>query len=459
MTLKKILGSVLVVVITLSALSSYAAAQETDDEIVLTIWGDPGGNCINDPENDWSFCAFARMVDTLWHEQHPNIRIEWVDMGWDETLRQNLVAAVEDGTEPDITIGESFMPTLTQQGLFLPLTASEDFKNNLIPATVEGVTWNDEIYGVAVFTGIFTLEVNADVLLANGYDINTVALTTWEQVLTVAQDITESSGGTFYGYSILGPTEFLAAAPFRVVPYLYQAGVELCETQACEVPILNDPNAIPVYEWFRDLYQVTDQAVAFSGNEAAVFSQLFSGLSAMQTAGSWHIDWAESSGCVDCRYFPLPIIDGGEPSNVVVGNAIYAALASTEHPEEAQSFLEFIGSPEVQNAVFWTGGVGRLPTTYSGINSIFSVVDGNTETIPNFYTEVLDYDIADAPQEAGKYIPFLTELVDSNPRTLPAWSSETFRLWNDMFAEILTTDEPVIDILDRYQEQVMNTSQ
>jgi ABC-type glycerol-3-phosphate transport system substrate-binding protein len=432
-----------------------ATQAQSEETVTLVIWGEPGTvGCIDDPASTWEFCNYVRELNEGWSAAHPNIQLQWESHGWDAALNDALQEAIAAGNPPDITVGESFMPQLVNAGLLLPLQLSEEQKANLIPATVQGASDGENIYGVAAFTAVFTLEINADVFLFAGIDPNSVDLSTWEGVSETAALITEAGNGDFYGFSILGPTRDLTAPLFRFMPYLYQAGSDLCNAPACDTPTFNDPKAVPVYEWFRELYQYTPPDLTFNGDEGYVFSQLFAGYTAMQTAGSWHPSWASGSGCEDCRYLPLPLPPDGNAANVVVGNAMYSVLASSEHPEEATLFLEWLMSDEVQQKVFWTGVGGRLPTTFTGINAIKAAMEGDTSSVPEFYTEALGKSLDDASREAQVYAVFIEELLGGDVRILPPWaqnSKELNQLWNEMFQEVLVSDRPVVEILDEYQ--------
>jgi ABC-type glycerol-3-phosphate transport system substrate-binding protein len=417
------------------------------DSVTLVIWGEPGTvTCINEQSTDTG-CIYAVSLNQLWSEMYPNITLQWEDHGWDVTLRQNLVTAQLGGTAPDITVGESFMPEFTRNGSLLPLAISEDALANLVPGTVAAVTQDGVPHGVAAFTAVFALEVNADVVRAAGLDPDTLELSTWSDVLATAAAINEAGAGEYHGFSILGPTAFPAAALFRAAPYVYQTGAAFCD-EGCENPTFNDPRAVKVYQWFRDLYQYTPPGLAFNGDEGFVFTRLFNGETAMQTAGAWHPSWARGSGCEDCRYLPLPIPDeDGQRANVVVGNAIYAALSSTQHPEEAMLFLEFLASDAVQNNNFWANG--RMPATLSALEIILDVADGDTSAVPDYYE-------GDAVAAAQPFRFYIDELFSGDVRTLPAWQREGAALdalWNDMFAEVLTSDRPVEEILDEFQAE------
>ena len=420
------------------------AAQEG---VTLVIWGEPGTvTCINEQSAEAN-CIYAVQMNELWNEMHPDITLQWEDHGWDAALRQNLVTAQLGGTAPDITVGESFMPEFTRDGYFLPLDVPQETLDNLVPGTVAAVTLGDAVHGVAAFTAVFALEVNADVVRQAGLDPDTLDLSTWDKVTEAAQAVNEAGAGAYYGFSILGPTNAPAAALFRAAPYVYQTGGDFCD-EGCVNPTFNDPASVKVYEWFRELYQYTPPGLAFNGDEGFVFTQLFNGQTAMQTAGAWHPAWAASSGGEDCRYLPLPIPDeGGQRANVVVGNAIYSVMADTEHPDEAMLFMEHLASDAVQNNVFWS--TGRMPSTVSTLNNILAVADGDTASVPDYYE-------GDAVTAAAPFVFYIDELFNGEVRTLPAWSKEgpaLDALWNDMFAEVLTSDRSVQEILDDYQGQ------
>jgi ABC-type glycerol-3-phosphate transport system substrate-binding protein len=431
--------------ILLVVLAGTVAAQ---DEITLVIWGEGGlTNCIDMMADTCG--AYGRTIIEGWQAAHPNIKLQLENHGWDEELRQNIVTAQLGGTAPDIITGESFMPSLVANGSLAPLDISEDVRENLVPGPLLPVTGVDgTVYGVAAFTAVFALEVNADVVRQAGLDPDTLDLSTWDKVTEVAQQISAAGNGEYYGFSLLGPTQWPVAAQFRVAPYVYQTGADFCD-EGCVNPTWNDDASVKVYEWFRELYQLTPPGLAFNGDEGFVFSQLFTGLDAMQTAGAWHPAWAATSGCDDCRYFPLPVPDeGGARANVVVGNANYAVLESSEHKAEGMMFLEWLVSDEVQNDAFWS--YGRLPATYSALAVLQAVADGDTASVPDYWE---GEEPTAFTQRFGGYVD---ELLNGDVRKLPAWANnypELNALWNTMFGEILTSDRPVKDILDDYQAQ------
>ncbi|MBN1286924.1 MAG: carbohydrate ABC transporter substrate-binding protein [Anaerolineae bacterium] len=455
------INSLTAVLLILTALIPAAAVAQ--DEVTLVIWGEPGtADCINNPDDnaDNAACIYAQFVNDTWSEANPGVALKWENQSWDEELRQNLTTAILGGTAPDITVGENFIPSLAQRGVLAKLDLPQEVKDNLVPGTVMGATVGEDLYGVAAFSGVFGLEVNADVLRAAGLDPDAVDLSTWESAAEVMAQVTEAGKGEYYGVTLLGSTGNPAATLFRAAPYIHQMNADFCNRdEGCTEPTLNDPLAVPVYEWFRTMYANADPNLTFHGDEGYIYSQLYTGASAMQTDGAWGIGRAEANNCNDCRYYPLPYPAEGRRANVVVGNAIYSVLDASDHVEEAQRFLEWLVSDPVQITSFWS--TGRLPTTFSALQKVIEVANGDTSSVPEFYFEQLGHTKEEAIEFAKTYSGFLDELLNGEVYILPQWAvegSEMNRLWDEMFTEILTSDRPIEEILDEYQamgEEIM----
>lgn len=430
---------------------SIGQSESTPEGITLTIFGEPGPGC-SDPSNSWDFCIFSRSLIESFEAEYPWITLEFIEAGWDAELYANLSEAIANDEAPDITIGETFLPLLMRDGLLLEVDLPEEIIDNIVPGTLSYVTEEEVIYGVPIFTSLFTLEINSDVFYAANLLPELVPLGTWDEVLEASETILQNSNGNYYGHSLLGPTNLPAASLFRAAPYIYMTGAEFCADPLCMQPTLNDSRAIIAYEWFRSLYQTTPPGLFDEQDEGAVFSRLFIGEVGIQTAGGWHISWAEGNGCVDCRYYPLPVPTEDTPLvNTVVGNAIYAGLKSTDHPEEVQLFLEWILRDDIQNQLLLVGVGGRLPVTFSALNNIELWMTGDVSSVPSFFEEDLGKEPEDATEIARQYSSFITQLVNDEVRSLPHWEVELAIIWNEMFYEIVTSDRPIQEIMDEYQ--------
>lgn len=415
-----------------SSPSAPAADTSTSDgaapaeNIELVIWAEGGTveSMTSDPEGQGKY---GRYLIEKFEEEHPGVTVRLEYHGWDEELRQNLVTALLAGNAPDVVVGENFFQQYAELGSLVPLDdVIADIKDNLIPGTYAAGVYQDQVYGLSSSTGVFGFERNCTVVEAAGLDCNTPP-ETWDELLAQAKQITEAGNGQYYGYTLQGPVGFSVGGIFRVAVFLSQAGAPMC-TEDCTLPYFNNPDAVPVMEFLREINRYTPPGLTFDPDEGRVYTQLFNGLSAYQIAGSWHVNWAKESGCEDCRYSSIPIPNGGQPASIIVANVMYAVLKESKHPDLAAEWIKFLTRDDVQDMVFEL--TGRLPSTRSALERLRPNVDDATAA-------------------------FIDQLLN-NPELgiLPQWRQDPQKLWqiyNDMLIEILTTEEPVIDIMDRAQ--------
>lgn len=414
------------------AASDGAAQPAATRELVVWAEGNTVNTIESDPEGQG---LYGKYIIEKFEEENPGVTVRLEYHGWDEELRQNLVSALLAGAAPDIVVGENFFQQYAELDALIPLDdLIVDIKDNLIPGTYAAGVYRDQVYGLSAFTGVFGFERNCAVVEAAGLDCDTPPAT-WDELLAQARQITEAGNGEYYGYTLQGPVGFSVGGIFRVAVYLAQAGAPMCRDE-CTQPYFNNPDAAPVMEFLREINRYTPPGLTFDPDEGRVYSQLFNGLSAYQLAGSWHVGWAKQSGCEDCRYSGAPVPQGGQPASIIVGNVMYAVLKESKNPDLAAQWIAFLTRDDVQDLVYPT--LGRLPSTRSALAKLRPTLDDANGA-------------------------FVDQLLN-NPELgiLPQWRKDPQKLWqiyNDMLTEVLTTEEPVFDIMDRAQaaaEEVMN---
>ena len=407
--------------------------SESSEPIELVIWAESftHSTMTTDPEGAG---RYGLHLKEQFEAEHPGVTVTIEYQGWDESLRQNLFNALLAGTAPDIVVGENFFQQYAELGALVPLDdLLDDVKDDLIPGTYKAAEVDGSIYGLSAFTGVFAFERNCQVVTAAGLNCDDPP-ETWDELLSDAQQISESGAGDYYGFTLQGPVETSVGGIFRIAVFLAQAGAPLCQDN-CTKPYFNNPDAIPVLEFIRELHKQTPPGLSFNANEGQVYEQLFLGLSAYQIAGSWHPGWAKSAGCEDCRYSAVPIPDDGQPASIVVGNVIYAVLQQSEHPELAAEWVKFLVREDTQELVYPT--LGRLPSTRSALATLRPNVDPATQE-------------------------FIDQLLDNSElEILPQWRKDPQLLWgiyNKLLTEVLTTERPITEIMEEAQlaaEQVV----
>ncbi len=360
-------------------------------------------------------------------DKYPTVTPKFVNMGWDEVLRQNLVTALLGGTAPDVIVGENFFQQYADLGAMVAVDDEiTDIKDNLIPGTYAASVTKGKTYGINQFTGIFGFERNPNVIKEAGLD-PTKAPETWDDLLSQCQAITKAGATKYYGYTLQGPVGFSVGGIFRVAVYLKQANAEMCKDD-CVNPFFNNPNAEQVHTFLREINKYTPPGLTFNPDEGQVYSQLFKGISAYQMCGSWHVQWAKDSGLANAMYSDIPIPKGGKKASIVVGNVINGVLTASKHPAEAIGLCKLFTEDAIQNLVNST--LGRLPSTKTSLNALNGKVDDATWS-------------------------FATNILNADLGVLPQWRKDPNKLWqvyNDFLTKVLSTEEPIKSLMDEAQQ-------
>ncbi|MGJ3239162.1 MAG: sugar ABC transporter substrate-binding protein [Anaerolineae bacterium] len=369
-------------------------------------------------------------IKSLFEAQHPEIDVIFVDAGWDEALRQNFENAIQMGRPPEIVIGENYFRTFAADGKLQAVDSVLAQYDDLIPPTYAGAIYEEQVYAVPYLTGIFAFERNCDVIESAGLNCDDVPQY-WDELLADAQAITEAGAGDYYGYTLQGPGGTAVGSAFRIAVYQAQVGGLPCADDACTVPNFNRAESIPVYQFLRDLVQNNPPGLLENTHEGEVYEALFRGVSAYQIAGSWHPEWAQISGCDNCRYSSIPYPRDGQSATLLVGNVLYAAPTNSQHPELALEWLELLLSDEVQSRIF--AETGRFPVRTSALTDL----------------------LAEADDVTGIFVDRL--LNSENVYILPQWGQNpraTWEIYNDLLYTLLTTDQPIDDLMAQAQTQV-----
>jgi putative chitobiose transport system substrate-binding protein len=361
------------------------------------------------------------------HAKFPNATYTHVNMGWDEELRQNLVTALLGGTPPDIIVGENYIQPYAEQNAFLAMDDSiADIKDDLIEGTYAAAVTGGKIYGISQVTGCFAFERNPNVMEKAGLDPNSPPQT-WNDLLEQAEMITTAGNGEYYGYTLQGPVGFLIGGILRFAVYSKTAGADLATEEV--QPWFNNPKSEKVLTFLRELHRFTPPGLSFNPDEGQVYTQLFQGISAMQICGSWHVKWAKDSGLDNAMYSAIPIPDEeGIPATGVVGNVIQSVMSKTKYPEEALYFTRCFLEADVQDMV--APLFGWKPSTRSAL-------------------ERLKESASDAD------LIFIDLLLNADLGVLPQWRKDPQKIWtvyNDLITQLLTTEDPVQQLMDEAQD-------
>jgi ABC-type glycerol-3-phosphate transport system substrate-binding protein len=206
--------------------------------------------------------------------RHPEINVILSDEGWDEALRRNFENAILMGRPPDVVIGENYFRYFAAQGELQPLDEIiASYQDDLITATYKAAIYEDHIYAVPFFTGIFSMERNCSVVEAAGLDC-TNPPQYWDELLLEIEQITVTGADNYYGYTLQGPGGTAVGSAFRIAVYQSQLDVLPCSDEACTVAYFNNPSSVPVMEFIRALVPYTPPGLLENTNEVEVYEAL-----------------------------------------------------------------------------------------------------------------------------------------------------------------------------------------
>ena len=141
-------------------------AQKVEAKVEIVGWGTRGFNPDLPAQEPYRKAVLAHF-----NAKYPNATHKYMDMGWDEVLRQNLVTALLGGTGPDIIVGENFIQPYAEIGAFLAVDdAIEDVKDNLVPGCYAASMLKGKAYGTCQYTACFGFERNPNVIEKAGLD-------------------------------------------------------------------------------------------------------------------------------------------------------------------------------------------------------------------------------------------------------------------------------------------------
>ncbi|MDM4762205.1 sugar ABC transporter substrate-binding protein [Galbitalea sp. SE-J8] len=413
-----------VLAITMSGCGASPGGTQASDDKTLVVWaeGTTADTIKSDPDKQGKYGQY--LIDTF-EKAHPGVTVKIENHGWDDVLRQNLTTALLAGTGPDIIVGENYFQSYAANDALVPLDDEiKDIKDNLIPGTLEAGQYDGKTYALPSWTGVFGFERNCTVIEEAGLDCSS-APATWDDLLTQAKEITAKGAGKYYGYTDQGPQGSNLGAVFRAAVFLNQAGAPLATADG--KPNFNDPKALDVYKFLREIDKTTQPGLNFDPDEGKIYSALFEGKSAYQVAGSWHVAWAAQSGCTDCQYSMVPLPAGGTQSSLVVGNVLYAVLKTSKHVDLAKEFVKSLTTDEAQELGYTA--IGRIPATKSALEAV-------------------------RPTMSAAEQPFADVLLNADVHPLPQWSTnpqQVWQAWNDAFLKTLTTNDSLSDIWDEAQ--------
>ena len=329
-----------------AGLLSAVAAPLWAQDVTLRVWD----TFADQTEGMQAFIA-------AFEEANPGIKIERDVQSIDE-MRPVIQTALNAGTGPDILYydtGPAFAGALAEAGLLQPIDDLYDSGSldAVYPWTRDRVTYGGTTYGVGNEVEFLGVYYNKDMFAELGLS----EPTTHEEFVAVAQALQEAGNIPIaFGDADGWPAFHIFSMYANNI-----VGQENLEKMIAGEMSWNDPKVVASIEPF---FVTANEAGLLPPSVNAVnyddAGNLFTaGLSGMMPTGTWLIQRITDDASFEAGWFFLPAPEGMTTLPPAGLGSGYFVSASTEHPEEAKAFLEFLFDPA--NASYWVEGMSVVP--------------------------------------------------------------------------------------------------
>ena len=275
-----------------------------------------------------------------------NLRVNYLDWGWGDTLTQKLTSSFVAKSGPSVIIGESQIPQYAEDGLLkaFPEWLETEVRENCISAAYEVMEVDGKIYGLSFYPSVTMMFWNKDILRKAGVDEKYIdkAPETWEEFLSVCKTINSkgySAGGLYCGDDLGG---YLRSYPFM----LMNSGKITDESGNI---VVNSEENAETLQYFRDVAGYSLSGV-LSYNETTLDKQFNSGKIAYILDGTWRYENSMAAGFTaeNIGYGRMPSPTGEETDTTLIGAMYFAVPNYASNAESAFKFIQSLISEEVQ---------------------------------------------------------------------------------------------------------------
>lgn len=303
-----------------ATLATSAAAQQT----VLDLW------TIDDPGEYHYVLAEEYMA------AHPDVQINVRTVQFGDMVN-DLARAMATGDAPDITyIDNPEVAMFAQRGLLLdlaPQIAASDIvhTDDIFPGPLASVSFDGGIYGLPRGANTIAVYYNADMFRAAGLDPDAPPRT-WDAFYDAARTLTRPDDNIYgLAFSAIATEE----GTFQFLPWIQMTGADFDD-----VNTEGAVRALTLWKRFIDEGIASrDTLIRSQWDSTGTFN---AGSAAMAISGPWELPRMRGEADFDVRAFALPVPQEGAPRASALGEGDNVILKSTDQPDAAFAFLEFM---------------------------------------------------------------------------------------------------------------------
>ncbi|MCB9992796.1 MAG: extracellular solute-binding protein [Hyphomicrobiaceae bacterium] len=304
-----------------------------DDTVSLTLrycWG-----------GDAEMAAMESVI-SAWNDANPSIQVTGIG---GSINAEEIVASVAGGTAPDMVImcDNGAVAGFAHDNVIMPLNdtlaAIGADMSNIIPSSLDWVSYQGKLYGLPFGQDTYALYYNADEFAAAGLDPSQPPKT-WEELWTYAEKLTKwNADGSLaqVGFIPTDPSNNIeqTSALFNCDFYDAATNKIIVNSQAC----------VDWFKWYKTWFDAYNKDGALvnviasrTGGDAGL---LITGQQAMGIFGEWNTGKAYiPTNGPDLNYdtAPIPAIDPAKYGAGFMNGNAFLVTSSTRNPEAAAKF-------------------------------------------------------------------------------------------------------------------------
>lgn len=315
---------------------------------------------------------WSRVLDqasSAWNNEHTDASVRFkVDVVSHSQLYSLLVAAVGDGTAPDVAMVDSvWVADLAQSGFLYALDdhvldtqqTYTDFAEWLYPAFLRANSYKGKLYGLPAKADASLLWYRKDWFTQEGL----APPRDWNDLLTIVNHFRQPQMQKKYGYTyplvFPGGTAGGEATVYNLMPFIWSTGSDIFD-KATGAVTLDAPGTRRALQFLRELvshHQASPvEVVNYDENTAP---RLFAaGNAAMALGGSYESNiilgvsgWDEHEFYERVGYVSPPAVPGGRLVSTV-GGISYVLLRQCPNPTLVLDVLKLITNPDTTGDLY-----------------------------------------------------------------------------------------------------------
>lgn len=314
--------------------SRLATAQDQVNLVILTHWG-----------SEALLTPFQSMI-AEYQELNPNVSIELQTVAFDELLNRITTGQLGGDTPDAFHFYNLWLPDFAGSDLLAapPEAVVSDVQDAYPEGTVNGASYNDQVWGYPTEVNLWQLLYNKQMLQEAGVEQPPA---TWDELRDTAAKVTGQAAGadgTRAGLLLLEGWDSGVVHPW--VSLLWSNGGEYVSEDSSE-GLFNSQEGIETLQLQVDMI---NEGTAITG--ALEDNEFMSGQAAMTfMANFWGADLRAgmSGGIENVGVAPIPHTEGNQ-SIALQYEWLWGVSKTSEQPEEAWKFLQWLNSPRAGGA-------------------------------------------------------------------------------------------------------------